>query len=306
MSLYDSTDLPQIPATDLALPFQVEDTGLRGRMVRLSGVLDDIIGRHGYPAPVNRLLAEAVTLAALLGTLLKSGGVFTLQAKGDGPVSLLVADLTDHSVLRGCATFDADALAAAGDTLLGDGYLALTFDPGGDQDRYQGIVELAEGALVDAVRHYFQQSEQLATGVVLAVEERDGHWHGGAMLLQPLASEGGHDAKENDPDGWHRAMVLMATAKPEELASPDLAPADLLYRLFHEDGVRVYQPQPLMRGCRCSRQRIENVLATLPRDEVEGLKIEGKVVVTCEFCSTAYGFDDAEIEAVYAGKPDRA
>lgn len=302
---------------DQVQPFHIEGRPVMGRLVRLGSLVDEVVRRHDYPPEVATLLAEMLALAAGLSSLLKYEGVFTLQVKGDGPVSLMVADATSVGDLRGYASYDAERLARrAGDgggphapvpRLLGNGYLAFNVDQGSHTERYQGIVELTGGTLVDCVQHYFRQSEQLATGIKLAVggvpavpSESSGNdgggWRAGLLLLQRLPGEGG-DAEED----WRRSLVLMSSATSAELLDPGLASTDLLFRLFHEDGVRVTAPQALRARCRCSRERVETVLKSLPRDEVESLKVDGEVVVTCEFCSRSYGFADADLVQIYEG-----
>jgi molecular chaperone Hsp33 len=296
---------------DLVLPFQIETSNVRGRMVRLGVELDTILAKHAYPEPVARFLAETVTLAVLLSSLLKFEGVFTLQTKGDGPISLMVADVTSTGDVRAYAQFDAEALAkAAGDVeiapapaLLGKGHIAFTVDQGADTERYQGVVELYGKTLADCVQHYFRQSEQIETGVTVAVDrDETGAWRSGGIMLQRLPGDGGHSNPASDvEDGWRRAMVLLTTATTGELTGTALAPSDLLLRLFHEDGVRVFPPHLLRFGCRCSRERVAGMMAKLPRAEVESMKVDGLVEVTCQFCSTAYRFDDAQLAAVYEG-----
>ena len=299
-----------LPA-DLVQPFQIESGGTRGRLVRLGPLIDTVLGQHAYPAPVALLLAEMLALAAALASALKFDGVFTLQTKGDGPIRLMVADLTSGGDMRGYAQFDADRLAAltasAGlglsvPRLLGAGHLAFTVDQGVHTERYQGIVELVGATLVDCIHHYFRQSEQFEAGIKLAVAA-DGGWRAGVLMLQRLPGEGAADDPEDGEgesaeDGWRRALALMGSATSAELTDPALAPNDLLYRLFHEDGVRVFTPLALRAGCRCSRGRVEDMLRALPRDDVEHLKIDGRIEVTCEFCNAHYRFDEADLVAL--------
>lgn len=305
-------DIAERPfADDVIQPFQIEASSLRGRLVKLGGLLDEILTRHDYPEPVAALLGETVMLAALLASALKYDGIFTLQTKGDGPLSLLVADITSVGDVRGYARFDAARLAAlhrhgAGQgapLLLGHGYLAFTVDQGPHTDRYQGIVQLSGATLADCVQHYFRQSEQLDAGIKLAVARGPDGWRAGGLMVQRLPPP--DDARRALPsdreDDWRRAMVLMESATPAELLDPGLAPNDLLYRLFHEDGVRVYTPAALRAGCRCSRERVVAMLAALPRAEVESFQIDGRVEIQCEFCNTTYSFDANDIAAVYGG-----
>lgn len=287
---------------DIIQTFQIESSNLRGRVARLGSTLDEILARHAYPEPVARLLGETIVLATALAGMLKYDGIFTLQTKGDGPIRLMVADVTSTGDIRGYAQFDegrlasTDAGAGAVPSLLGTGYLAFTVDQGEDTERYQGIVELAGDELTDSIQHYFRQSEQLATGLRVAVRRDAGGWHGGVLLLQRMPEEGGEPMPSSDTeDDWRRAMVLMSTLTPEELTDAGLPVNGLLYRLFHEEGVRVWPPSPVRAGCRCSRERVETVLRSLPRAELDELKVNDEIRVTCEFCSTTYGFDDADL-----------
>lgn len=308
---------------DLIQPFQIESHSLRGRLVRLGPAIDTILTRHDYPEPVAALLGEALALAALFADAMKFEGILTIQTKGDGPVGLLVADVTSAGDMRGYAGYDAARLAAAlagpveapVPMLLGAGYLAFTVDQGVHTERYQGLVELTGATLADCAHHYFQQSEQLDAAIQLAAGRvgvnGSAHWRAGGLMLQHLPPEGGEgggkaghnwdlDAQADD-DGWRESVALMGTLRGAELLKPGLTPNELLYRLFHEVGVRVFGPKALTESCRCSRERVANTLARLPRAEIEDCKEEesGKVVVTCEFCSTSYRFDDADLAALY-------
>jgi len=303
---------------DLVQPFQIEASHLRGRMVRLGPTLDEILARHAYPEAVATFLGETLTLAVLLSSMLKYEGIFTLQTKGDGPIKLMVADVTSVGDVRAYAQFDEEALAKAGDdvliapapALLGKGYIAFTVDQGQHTERYQGIVELYGKTLADCVQHYFRQSEQLDTGLTVSVGRSDeGHWRAGGIMLQRLPEQqpGVELQLSSDAeDGWRRAMVLMASTTADEMLDPELRANDLLFRLFHEDGVRVWPPSHLRFGCRCSRERVVTMLSNLPRAEVETMKVEGgdEVEVVCQFCSTPYRFDDAELDTVYKGSGD--
>lgn len=298
---------------DFVLPFQIEASRLRGRVVKLGPAIDEILTRHDYPPTVARFLAETATLAVLLASMLKYEGIFTLQTKGEGPIRLMVADVTSVGDVRAYAQFDPEAVAKAESdaeiapaaALLGKGYIAFTVDQGPDTDRYQGIVELYGKTLTDCVQHYFRQSEQIDTGLTVSVDREinpdgtPGQWRTGGIMIQRLPQEQGLVASDKEDD-WRRAMVLMASVTGDELLSTELAAPDLLYRLFHEDGVRVYEGHALRFGCRCSRERVETMLRSLPREEVQELKIDdGRVEVTCQFCSTDYHFTDADLDRVY-------
>ena len=280
---------------DLILPFQIEAQGLRGRLARLGPLADEILHRHAYPASVARLLAEMLGLAALLAGALKYDGVFTLQTSGDGPVRLMVADVSSGGTLRGYAQFDASRLPEGSEAsvprMLGVGHLAFTVDQGDFTERYQGIVELTGATLADCVHHYFRQSEQLQCALKLGTLEEDGHWRIGAVMLQRLPPPEESAEAEAAEDGWRRALAFMASVRSAELTDAALPPEDLLFRLFHEDGVRVFRKHPLSAGCRCSRERVAEVLRAMPAEELVALQDEGEAVVTCEFCSRQYRFD---------------
>lgn len=294
---------------DVVQPFQLESSALRGRLVRLGTALDTILRQHNYEVPVATLLGEAVVVAAALATSLKYEGVFTLQAKGDGAVRMLVADVTSEGDMRGYAQVAEGVKALAGDArLLGKGYLAFTVDQNNKKDRYQGIVELSAGTVAEAVQHYFLQSEQLPTGIVAAVRKDDaGRWRGGCLLIQKMPREGGMEQQKTETsaeDDWIRAMTLMQTCGPDELTHDNLRPNDLLFRLFHEEGVRVYEPHVFRHKCRCSEERVTNMLRSLPRDEIETMSVNGLVSVTCEFCNRSYYYDKKQRDALY-GQPQK-
>ena len=294
---------------DLVQPFRIDPFALRGRLVRLGPAIDRILSQHAYPTPVAAMLGEAITLAVLLAGALKYDGIFTLQTKGDGPIRLMVADVSTDGAVRGYAQYDQaklDAVSAADGAgvslsvprLLGGGYIAFTVDQGEDTDRYQGIVELAGATLADCAQHYFRQSEQIQAGIKLAVG-RTGPgdtWRAGGLMLQRVPPEGGYGVIADDvEDGWRRSMVLMSSATSDELVDPALTPHRLLFRLFHEDGVRVFDTHPLEARCRCSRERIERILCAFPADELDDMQKERVTTVTCEFCSRRYTFEADEI-----------
>ncbi len=289
---------------DLIQPFQLETTAFRGRLVRLGASLDEIFGKHDYPAPVARLLSEALALAGALAGALKYDGIFTLQTKGDGPVGMMVADVTSTGDVRGYAQFDRARVAAVAEdadlpTLLGKGYLAFTVDQGEHTERYQGIVELLGTTLAECTQHYFRQSEQLVTGLSVTARRVGGHWRAGALMLQRLAEGAANLASATvEADDWQRSMVLMGTVTADELVDPQLTAHTLLFRLFHEEGVRAFAPVRVRHACRCSRERVEMVLRTLPAEDVEHMKVDGVITATCEFCSTAYRFTDADVAAL--------
>ena len=299
---------------DTILPFQVEVLDLRGRVVRFGPAIDGILSRHRYPAPVAKLLGEAIVLTVLLGSTLKFEGRFILQTQSDGPVRMLVIDYTTPGKVRACARFDAARVAAAiasgaatPGALLGCGHLAMTIDQGPDTARYQGIVALEGKDLEHAAHEYFLRSEQIPTRVRLAVAEelRAGangahhRWRAGGLLLQflPQAPERARQP-ELDPVR-HVAGVegrsLVATVEDVELLDPDVSAEQLLYRLFHERGVRVFQSRDLHAQCSCSREGVERMLRSFPQDDRDHMVENGKITVTCEFCNSTYVFEPIDV-----------
>jgi molecular chaperone Hsp33 len=325
---------PTDEATDDAvLPFEIGTLDLRGRVVRLGPALDEILGRHGYPPPISKLLGEAIVLTVLLGSSLKFDGRFILQTKTDGPVRMIVVDYRSPGKVRACAQFDSGVFGGvneksagmpAGD-LLGRGHLAMTIDQGTDMNRYQGLVALTGGSLEEAAHEYFMRSEQIPTRVRLAVAEelRAGaggprhRWRAGGMLLQFLPKKTermrGPDLDPGDApegtaahvvpadDAWVEGQTLIATVEDIELIDPDLSSERLLYRLFHEHGVRVFKSSAVQAQCSCSRDSVTNMLKSFSKDDRDHMVQDGVIAVTCEFCNTKYVFSPAEVEVAEEG-----
>jgi len=291
---------------DLAQTFQLDGLDVRGRLVRLGPTLDQILKSHDYPDVVAEMLAETLALGATLASILKYDGLFTLQVQSDGPISLLVADLTSDGDLRGYARFDADRVAQAETQegakvprLLGAGHLAFTVDQGPDTERYQGIVALEGGTLAACAQNYFRNSEQLETVIFLGSAKSTDGYKSGAVLVQRMPSDKKKD-KDEAHEEWHRTVVLLSSLKLEELLDQNLSPQDMLYRLYHDDGIRAYEPKILQHKCRCSREKVATTLKSLPRDEVTG--DDGGALVNCEFCATDYEFTQSDLDAIYGDK----
>lgn len=305
------SELANDPHAAQVLPFQLEGRPARGRAVRLHGVVDEILARHDYPDDVARMLAHALTLVCILGNTLKFKGKLILQVKGNGPVSSLVADYKTPEEgedglgeIRGWAKVDLErfnVVAAEGldptreaPQLLGAGHLAFTIDQGPDTDRYQGIVGLEGATLAECAQSYFDQSEQLPTIIKLSADRGADGWRAGGIMLQHLAATGGHEAgrasAEAAEESWREGAVLMASARDDELLSDDLALPGLLYRLFHEIGVRVFDPVPVGVLCQCTRERIGTVLAQFSDDELRDMVVDGVIGVNCEFCNKTFDF----------------
>ena len=287
-----------VPTDDLVAPFQIDNEPARGRIVRLGAVVDEILTRHAYPEAVANLLGEACALAALVGASLKFEGRLIVQAQGDGPVAYVVADYDTSGALRGYCKFDADKVAEASTgfvrpgakALLGKGLFIMTVDPTDLKDRYQGVTEIEGETLALCAETYFAQSEQVPTKVRLAVAElitAEGRsWRAGGAIIQNIAED---DARGATADAWDKARALFATLADDELTDPDIGAEQLLFRLFHEDGVRLYAPKPLRAFCRCSEDRVIGMLRTFTSEEMEGMvEADGRIRVTCEYCSRAY------------------
>ncbi|MCE9508196.1 MAG: Hsp33 family molecular chaperone HslO [Alphaproteobacteria bacterium] len=310
----DGTEQSGLVDDNVVQPFRLEKSGVRGRMVRLGAVLGDIMRQHDYPPPVSALLSEVLTLCLLLSAMLKYEGIFSLQISGDGPIRTLVADVTSKGEVRAYAGFDEAAVkklakrkkAAHGGYyhLLGKGFMAFTVDHGGSDSRYQGIVELKGESIVEAAQHYLTQSEQIKTSFKLAVHPQDNYWRTGGIMIQQLPDEhAGKHESEHGIEDWTRAAMLLSTCSEGEILSPVLHSADVLYRLFHEEGVRIYSPTHIRFKCRCTRSRVIDILRTIPRQEIEEVcKKEGKVTIKCEFCSEQYNFVESQLDEIYQEK----
>jgi molecular chaperone Hsp33 len=296
--------------------------------VRLGPVVDEILEKHAYPQPVAKLLGEALVLAVMLGSALKIEGRFILQTQSDGPVRMLVVDFITPDKVRACAKFDKNRVAeavAAGRTdagaLLGHGHLAMTIDQGPDMNRYQGLVALQGGTLEDAAHEYFLRSEQIPTRVRLAVAEelRAGQggashrWRAGGIMLQFLpktperqrvadlhpgdAPEGVEVHELPEDESWVEGRTLVSTVEDIELIDPALSSERLVYRLFHEAGVRVFEPVDVRAECTCSRGTVESMLKSFSQDDRDHMVEDGRISVTCEFCSATYEFAPEEVGA---------
>lgn len=282
-------------ADDLVMPFSLESSALRGRVVRLGAVLQDILSRHDYVDPVSEVLAQSMTASLLFSAMIKYDGIFTLQLQGDGPVDLVVSDVTSNGQLRGYAKLarplpEDDNIDVG--MLLGKGYIAFTVDQGGEQDRYQGIVPLEGKDFAAICRGYFLQSEQIQTSFRFAAKKVDGVWRAGGVMLQKLPEEGLTPAQQAQvTEDWERADILLQSVKDDELIDPLMSVESLLIRLFHEEGVRVFEPQEITRGCRCTDEKLAGVLASLSPEDRADCAENGKITMTCEFCSKDWQFD---------------
>jgi molecular chaperone Hsp33 len=299
--------MPDAPIPDdLVGAFQIEGEPVRGRIARLGPAIDQILRAHAYPEPVANLLGEACALAALVGSNLKFDGRLIIQAQGSGPVRYVVADYDTSGGLRGYCRFDEERLAAVSAgfvrpgarTLLGDGVFIMTVDQGEDMDRYQGVTAIEGETLALCAEQYFAQSEQTPTRVRLAVGQVEGpkgrqDWRAGGVLIQNIAED---EARGSTAEAWSRTQILFETLGEDELVDPELSSHTLLWRLFHEDGVRVFGSNPLRAFCRCSQERIETVLRSFDVGEREDMvEDDGMIRVTCEYCSRVYAVEPADL-----------
>ena len=288
---------------DIVAPFQIEGEAVRGRLVRLGPAVHEILSGHAYPEPVANLLGEACALAALVGSSLKFDGRLIVQAQGDGPVRYVVVDYDTSGALRGYCRYDEDEVAKlttgfvrpGAKSLLGGGVFIMTVDQGPDMDRYQGVTAIEGETLALCAEQYFAQSEQTPTRVRLAVGQADvgqgPQWRAGGMLIQNIAED---DARGSTTEAWVRTQAFFETIGEDELLDPTISAETLLFRLFHEDGVRVFEPKSLQAFCRCSQDRIETVLKSFGEDErADMVEDDGQIRVTCEYCSRVYAIDPA-------------
>ena len=281
---------------DLSIPFLLPQFSLRGRLVRLHELNNEILNQHVYPDPVAKVLAELLAVGAALSNLLKYKGVFTLQTKTSGPVNLVVIDVTHQGNIRGYAQYKPQEILQTGNfkDLIGKGYLAFTVDQGLKIERYQGIVALEHETISQALEHYFNQSEQLETKIFIASEKTEsGTWKSSLLLLQQMPS------KKVDEETWTYMDSLLATLSSKEFLDFSTPYETLLYRLFHEGDVTVFDPLFLKAKCRCSEERIKTFLKTLSPDEIESLLEKGHLKMTCEFCNHLYTFDRKDFMTVH-------
>ena len=307
------------PVPDLVIPrgvtpFFLPGRPVRGRLVRLGPLADALLVRHGHPPAVTALVGQALALAAALSTALKFQGSFSIQAKGDGPVKLLLADCTDTGALRGYAQTDAERLQAlltadpapAAGALLGKGFLAFTVDPGTGGERHQGIVTIAGDSLAAMALHYFDTSEQLRCLVRLACGHTAEGWRAAAFVMEKIAGAGGIDptlSEAAQEEEWLTATALAATLTDGELLDDDLDPERLLYRLFHAEGVAADLARALSFGCRCSRARLSGILEGFSEADLDHMTVDGGIVMTCEFCNHAFCFPRGGVRSK-TGEPD--
>jgi molecular chaperone Hsp33 len=283
-------------AEDVLHRFLLERAGVRGVIVRLGPAWREVAGRADYPAPLLDLLGQTLAASALLTGNIKFEGALSVELKSQGALRLLFAECTDAGRLRGLARWNAEIPASLTLNELPQALMAITIGKAERGQRYQGLVDLNHPDLAGALENYFQQSEQLPARFVLAANEQ----HAVGLMLQKVPGEGGHDA-QHDEDGWPRVEHLTATLGRDELLGTQ--PEELLYRLYHEETVQLFKPRPLAFGCSCSRERVEAMLRSLGRAEIEATleAQQGTIEVTCEFCARTYHFDRVDAEHLLSG-----
>lgn len=302
----DRPPVPDIVEPTGVQPFHLAGQPVRGRLIRLGQLADALLSRHHHPPAVTRLVGQALALTAGLAAALKYRGSFSVHAKGEGAVPMLVADCTDDGQLRGHAGVKPDLLEALlavdpdppATALLGGGYLAFTCDQGPEMERYQGIVALEGGSLAEMTHHYFASSEQMAAQVRLACARGPQGWRAAALILERVAGEGGigdMDQAAQD-EAWATAVALASTLTEGEMLDDALSGPQLLHLLFSTEGLALDRARALSYGCRCSRAKLVAVLGGFPEADLDDMANEaGEIIMTCEFCNHDFVFPRAEV-----------
>jgi len=303
---------------DTVLPFQLDRSDIRGRVVRLDGTLDEILSQHDYPPAIERLVAEAAVLTALIGPMIKLRWKLSLQIRGDGPARLVATDYFAPETegaparIRAYASFDKERLDPEADPFpqIGRGYFAILIDQGTGSMPYSGMTPIAGRSVADCAQTYFAQSEQLPSRFALSFDKIDGHWRAGGVMLQKMPgvpprmrNEGGSGeggllapadllADADEFEAWSRANILLESVRAEELSGPGIQPTQMLVRLFHEDGPRVFDPHPVQFGCPCSVERVRRSLSIYSQKDIAHMTTdEGIVTADCQFCGAHYELD---------------
>jgi molecular chaperone Hsp33 len=312
---------------DTVLPFQLDQSGIRGRVVRLDGTLDQVLRQHDYPPTIEALVAEAALLTALIGQSIKLRWKLSLQVRGKGPARLIATDYYGPTEdgqparIRAYASYDAERLdlEAAPFSQIGEGYFAVMLDQGEGMVPYQGFTPIAGGSLSSCAESYFAQSEQVPTRFALAFNREEAGWRAGGVMLQHMPSVGGVAADQGsgeggllthadilsgeDSENWTRANLLLDTVEEDEIIGPSVAPTDLLVRLFHEEGPRVFDPQPMRFGCSCSADKVRNTMSIYSQKDIRHMTTDkGVVTADCQFCGAHYELDPKTLG--FEGKHD--
>ena len=289
-------------ADDTVVPFQIAGANIRGRIITLSASIDKILRAHGYALNVSELTGEVACLAAMMGSSLKFDGKMILQAQGDGDVAMVVSDYNTSGEIRAMAKVSDGSPIARGRALLGNGHFAVTIDQGADMDRYQGVTPLEGETMSEAAAAYFEQSEQIPTIFKIAVGRvsqigGNEEWRARGLMVQ-VVPEGAGERERGERESlgkdmeeiWERSKLFLRTVKDDELLDPMISAESLLYRLFHEDGVTVFNGKTINANCHCNIEKIAAVLSKYDAAELTEMVVDGRIAVTCEFCRTQYDF----------------
>ncbi|MBY0281030.1 MAG: Hsp33 family molecular chaperone HslO [Alphaproteobacteria bacterium] len=302
-------------ATDIITPFYLGKAQVRGKLVRLGDQLDHILKSHSYPPIVNQYLSELIAIGIALSINTKNDGLFTLQISNGKILRMMVVDITSEGEIRGCAKWDHEALekllietnnSPSLTQLFENGFLVFTADLASQTERYQAVVKLSGSTLSDCMHHFFRQSDQLATGLVVATKSNPSMegYSAAALILQklPSSSEQTEIEDEQDDDDWITDLSLLGTVTKKELLDPNLSANTLLYRLFHERQVHILPAKDIVAKCYCSRPRIEQILMNFTEADIKNMILDNQISVTCEFCNETYLFDDLQISEILADK----
>ncbi len=296
---------------DACVSFHINNNAFFGRFVRLDNVIGEIFSRRAYPDVAAGIIAESAALAALLSSALKYDGIFTLQTKSDGPVGMVVVDITSDGTIRASASYDNERIEKAKKLrktedeyeetphFLGHGYLAFTVDQGGADKMHQGIVDIQGKTLAECAERYFRQSEQIDTVIRLYLKHPDSEnpaWKAAGILLQKLPETGGKISSETDIAAlWEEAVIFLNSLKEDEIFNDDLTSEQILHRLYHANGLSVEPNKEYRFGCRCSREKLQTVLSGISEQELASLTEKGKINAECNFCGKKYSFEKGEL-----------
>lgn len=275
--------------------FEFDELPIRGEIVKLDATLREVTSRHEYPPTISNLLGELMVAASLLSATIKFEESLIIQLQGEGPVTLAVVDVSNQGTLRGLAHWSGDVDKPGLQDLIGSGRIVITVDPSSKTSRYQGIAPLEGESIAESIENYLARSEQLKTRLWVAV----GHGVASGMLIQKLPTEEDIHLDEETSDTWERIEALGETIREDELL--ELPVVKILHRLFHQENVRLFEPEPVSFRCSCSRERVRGVLRALGHEEVMSILEEReKMGVNCEFCNLHYEFDRVDAEQVFA------
>ncbi len=296
---------------DSCVSFHINNNAFFGRFVRLDNVINTILSKHQYPKVVSSVLAESIALAALLASTLKYEGLFTLQTKSNGPINMIVIDISSDGTIRASASYDEQRIENAkklrktedeheeAPHYLGQGYLAFTVDQGGTDKMYQGVVEIQGKTLSECALRYFKQSEQIDTALKLYVKEPEypeDKWQSAGILLQKLPNEGGTEINEDEvKDSWEEAVIFLESLQPQEIFDSNLSSEVLLHRLYHSHQLSVSHNKDYKFGCRCNREKLRTILSNMSEKEIDSLSEKGKITAECSFCGEKYSFEKGEL-----------